>query len=819
MQYRFGDNVLDLDTVELRRTGTPVELEPRSFAVLRHLIEQHHRVVPKEELLDVVWGDQFVSESALTSQIKHCRRAVGDDGNRQAVIKTVHRVGYRFVAELSEPALDDPSKPPRPAVEMSPTWTPSRRETMVGRDDELVELAERLVDHQVVTVTGPGGIGKTRLCSSFLAIDRVPDGVDRWLCDLTATRDTDAVADVVLAAVGEGRQSDADPTSTLLRVVEDRAALLVLDNCEHLLAAVKSLVGLLAAAAPALRILATSRVPLGVPDESVIVLAPLTPTDAVTCFAARATDAGAHVDSGDPAVAELCERLDHMPLAIELAAARARLLSPRQMIELLDDRFRLLRSSEPHPDAGLHDSLHETIRWSWDLLGESDQRLLATLSVFVGSFSLEDAAGVAVPGGDTLDVVDGLDRLVRASMVVAVPVSHGAHRFRLLESIRDFAAEQTADPTDLQRRHSHHFADLVERLDIELLTDHVDEPMGAMANAWPNIRAAVEHASDADDCETIRRIIRAIGAYADLHQSYEVIEWCERARLVHADDHFVDDDSALVADAAAVWARLLAHRGEHERASRVAAAAHEHHPSFVTQLSLVWTAYYQGDLDQVIAGSDRLLELARSGRGLDQAYADGFAAIVAAVRQEPVLDHTDVEPSDADDGLLGALRCMSAGFRLCAADPERAALLLEAVVDSSLRNDYRLLLGASASTLTQITLPGRPPHEAMRTLCRTLGRYRERNMWPLISADTVMAANLLADAGDDEVACRLLGARNASGYRVGLSEVMRGMLHERLEAQLGNRFEQLVTEGASWSPPRAGDEAIAAMERHLEPHE
>lgn len=807
MQYRFGRHTLDLATHELTHDGERVELEPRSFAVLAHLVTHRDRVVPKHELLDEVWGDRFVSESALTTRIKDCRRALGDDGTTQRVIRTVHRVGYRFVAELND----------EDRYVVAPAWGRGG-DHLFGREHELTDLAARLAAHRIVTVTGPGGVGKTRLCAAV--VDPGPDqGAPAmtgpvWRCDLTTTRDPGAVGDVVLHALDERQQSDTDSLTTLRRVTTGRSGLLVLDNCEHLLDAVRDVVEIVLAGG-ATRILATSRIPLDLPAESVLVLDPLRPDAAAACFVARAADTGAPVDPGDPAIPELCRRLDHVPLALELAAARARILDPSGIVELLDRRFRLLRR-DATGIAGTHDSLAETIAWSWDLLDRVERDLLTELSCFVGSFSIDDVAGVVMPDGDVLDTVDGLDRLVRASMVVALPGTGGTRRFRLLESIRAFAAERLDDPDDLRRRHAHYFADLLERLDDELAGHHVDAALASVGRAWPNIRAAAEHSLAVRDLTCARRIIRSVGAYADLHQVYEVIDWCRRADLVGVDGRpTAGDDPQLVADALAIWARLLAHRGDQDGAGRLARLAQETSESFATQLTLVWVAYYGGELDEVVTGAERLNELARSDTGVDRAYADGFLAVVATVRQVPEIETTAVTPDDAEDGLLGTLRCLTAGFRLCAADPGTAAELLEAVVARSLQDDYRLLLGAAASTLTQITLPSRPAEEAMAILCRTLDRYRERGMWPLISADTIMAASLLADAGDLEVAARLLGARNASGYRSGLSEMGRLALETRLRTELGERLDPLVAEGARWTPPRAGEVAVATMRRHL----
>jgi predicted ATPase/DNA-binding winged helix-turn-helix (wHTH) protein len=816
VHYRFGRHTLDLDAVELRCDGDPVDLEPRSFAVLQLLVEQRHRVVPKTELLDRVWGDRFVSESALTTRIKHCRRALGDDGTAQRFIRTVHRVGYRFVAPVDTSAADTES--PRHAPDRAGHRTRSSNPAteVFGRDRDMVQLAELLSTGSLVTVTGPGGVGKSRLVGA--AVEQGVLTGDVWWCDLTATRRHETVSEVVLHALGEGRQSDADPLATIARVGHGRQGTVVLDNCEHLLDAVAPVVAHLTAPGSHLRVVATSRLPLDLPGEHVLVLAPLDRTAAIDCFVDRATAIGARLDRDDPAIGVLCDRLDRLPLALELAAARARLLTPDQIVELLDDRFRLLRRNDDADDEDMHHALAGTIGWSWDLLGEVDRQLLTELSVFVGSFALDDAAGVAMPGGDVFDVVDGLDRLLRASMLVAADASGGERRFRLLESIRDFAADQLAEDERARalRRHGAHQAQLLEDLDARLRTDHVDEALAEMTAAWPNVRAAVDHAISGGDLTVGRRIIRAAGAYADLFQAFEIIEWCERAALLGEDGTpATDDDPALVADALAIWARLLAHRGDHDHAAELAERAHAWHPSFATQLSLVWAAYYSGRLDQVITGAEQLLELSSTSGGIDQAYTEGFQAIVAAVRLEPVLTSTDVDPAEADRGLLGALRCLTAGFRLCAADPETAAQLLEAVVASSLRNDHRLLLGAAASTLTQITLPGRPPDEAMRTLCRTLDRYLERGMWPLISADTVMAAKLLADAGDEVTACRLLGARAASGYRSGISEATRATLHEHLRNRLGEEYDRLAAAGAEWTPPAAGAAAVAAMRRRL----
>lgn len=813
MRYHFGSHTLDLETVELLDDGKPVELEPRTFAVLAYLIRHRDRVVKKEELLDEIWGDRFVAEAALTSQIKHARVAIGDDGRSQRAIRTSHRVGYRFVAAVLEEATPAGGAPAEIAVPVR--WSSSASKELVGRASDLQSLSTRLAQHRLVTVTGPGGVGKTALAVRAFAEHAAGMSDGGWICELANTREPSAIGNVVLDAIGEGQQSDADPEESLLRFLERRHAILVLDNCDHVLGAANALARQVLERCPQLTILATSRVPLSVDGESIHTLDPLSVADAVSCFVTRAADAGAVVDPEDPSLAELCRRLDCVPLALELAAARARLVSPREMLELLTDRFRLLRDVEKDQDDDRHQSLRRTIAWSWDALDQHDRNLLARLSVFVGVFTLDDARHVALGGGDPFDAVDALGRLVSRSLLVAVPDPSGRTRFRLLESVRDFAAQQLVDPATVRHRHATHYAQRAESLDAAFQTDDIDDALGAMAAAWDNLRAAIGYAAEVGDTATLRRIIRSVGPYADVFQVYEVLDWCEKTDLEDALRRVQGDVLAIAADALAVKARMLAHRGAQEQARELAARAHERWESHATLLSVVWCAYYGGDLDLVAGSADRLVELSRSDRGFDRGFAEGFSAIVVAVRQQADITSSMVTPADAERGVLGAQGCLTEGLRLCTVDPERAAEMLEAVVASALRHDYRIHLGAAASTLTQITLPGRPPAEAMRTLRRTLQLYLDRSMWVLISADTVMAAKLLADHSDVETACRLLGARMASGYSAGLSEVLRALLQDELEKQLGDRFSELAAQGARWRPPEAAEIAIAGLDRAL----
>jgi predicted ATPase/DNA-binding winged helix-turn-helix (wHTH) protein/class 3 adenylate cyclase len=526
-RHRFGACVLDLAARELLVDDERVELEPRTFAVLAYLVEHRDRVVPKAELLDEVWGDRFVGESALTTRIKHARAAVGDDGRSQAIIKTVHRVGYRFVAEVTVAEQRSGSLAATRSEQPLTSWSNTSR-PVFGREADGTAVAARLAAHRMVTVTGPAGVGKTSLAEAVLGGSLASAHANRWFCRLADTRDPDALANVVLTALGESQQNDADPTESLLRVLEERADLVVLDNCEHLVGAAAELCRRILVRCPAVHILATCRGPLGLTDESVYPLEPLDPEAAAACFVARARDAGADVDPVDPALAELCAGLDGIPLALELAAARARMLTPAEMVDLLADRFRLLRDTGGERGDR---SLHAAISASWEALSAEDQDLLEHLGVFVGTFTLDDMRHVARPDDDPLDSVDALERLVRQSLVVATSPRGGRNRFRLLESVREFGLEHLQDPEGVRAAHVRHFVARAEELDATCQTEAVDEAVAELHQIWVNLRAAVGYAGAAGDAASVRRILVAVAEYADVFGVYEILSWAGHAGL------------------------------------------------------------------------------------------------------------------------------------------------------------------------------------------------------------------------------------------------------------------------------------------------
>ncbi|MFC0526633.1 ATP-binding protein [Phytohabitans kaempferiae] len=425
--YRFGSFGLDTRARELRAHGTVVHLEPQVFDVLAHLIANRDRLVPKEELLDTVWGSRFVTESALASRLRSVRAAVGDDGATQALIRTERGRGYRFVGTVRE--------------EVTPLWTaagrlPSARTPLIGRRADIDALRELLSGHRLVTITGPGGAGK-----STLGIEVARSMPDVAFVELAAVRGPGEIIRAVAEATSvEGAAAD-DP-GLLVASLAARPLTLVLDNCEHLLDGVAVLADRLLDANPAAQLLATSREPLGIDGEAVHPLGSLGP-DAATLFVTRAEAASRRprLDPADPSVVELCDRLDGLPLAIELAAAQLRHLTLADLLARLDDRLGLLVGGRPRAGAR-HATLVGTLQWSHQLLAEPARDLFDRLGIFPASFDLPAATAVATArlGGTTTDPVAATNTL--GDLVAKNLVVHDEGRYRLLETIRLYAAQR-----------------------------------------------------------------------------------------------------------------------------------------------------------------------------------------------------------------------------------------------------------------------------------------------------------------------------------------------------------------------------------------
>jgi predicted ATPase len=409
---------------------------------------------------------------------------------------------------------------------------PARLTSFVGREQELAALDEMVAGARLVTVTGAGGAGKTRLAVEFAAAaaDRFGDGA--WLAGLAGITDPGLVPAQVMAALGVRQTSETPVIEALRYRLRTAELLLVLDNCEHLPGACAALAADLLGTCPGLRVLATSREPLGVPGEAVFPVPPLAvppegsdpevlaAAPAVRLFLARSALARPGAGAAPPAVvARICRAVDGLPLAIELAAARAGVLSAEEIAARLADMFRFLALPRPAADPR-HQALGAAIGWSYELLTEQQRRGFRALSVFAGGFGLAAVAAVCC-GGDQAAALDLVDVLAGKSLVVAEPAAGGT-RYRLLETIRQYAASRLAEAGEaaqVRDRHAAAFLRLAER----------EHELPVLVREQDNFRAALDHTLTTGG-ETEPRLARALGGFWLARGLFEEGQgWLERA--------------------------------------------------------------------------------------------------------------------------------------------------------------------------------------------------------------------------------------------------------------------------------------------------
>ncbi|GLF93989.1 AfsR/SARP family transcriptional regulator [Streptomyces yaizuensis] len=442
--------------------------------------------------------------------------------------------------DTNDPAPETPQDIPGPGLGAPPPAARgnlrARLTSFVGREADMETLRADLGTARLVTLLGSGGSGKTRLAQEVAEQlgDRAPDGV--WMAELAPVHDPDTVAEAVLTALGarqtvlrgagaeELRAAEGhsdDPLDLLTEHCARRRMLLVLDNCEHVVAAAATLAERLLQSCPGLTVLATSREALGVPGELVRPLEPLPAPTALRLFAERGAQArpGFTTDDDPEACAEICRRLDGLPLAIELAAARLRLLAPRQIADRLDNRFRLLTSGS-RTALPRQQTLRAVVDWSWDLLEAPERAVLRRLSVFAGGCDLPAAEAVCPDDHrtpDQHDIADVLGSLVDKSLVIAAPTGPGGGmRYRLLDTVAAYASarlDEAAERPATERRHLVHFRELARTTDPLLRGSGQLAALDLFSTEYGNLRTALRRAIDAHDEDEALILVLSLSWY------------------------------------------------------------------------------------------------------------------------------------------------------------------------------------------------------------------------------------------------------------------------------------------------------------------
>lgn len=508
-----------------------------------------------------------------------------------------------------------------------------------GPIELLHERVRELARARLVTFTGPGGVGKTRLAIEVAALvaDDFPDGV--WMMELASVSDPGAVHASIAVELGVTVQTGRSPLEAILDWLEDRRVLVMLDNCEHVLEPVASLVMAIVGVRPKVTVIATSREPLGIAGECIRAVPSLEVGDAAELFYDRAGGAGSTstlVEEDRNVVEAICERLDGIPLAIELAAARTRSLTPADLLERLSDGFRVLRGSR-FAASERHQTLRATMAWSYRLLSSHEQLLFDRLSVFAGGFDLPAAEAVCSMNGiEREDVLDLLAELVDKSLIVARR-SDVATRFVLLETIRQYAEERLGErgETDTVRhRHLIHYLTLADEVHQLYSDERWSDGRRLAKREWDNLRLAHVTTIDTAHWDLAQRLVKATFRHAFSDGLVEWIGWVERT-VVSAESRG-HTDSSLLGQAAAVAFVAGDYPNAVQLGKRGVASAVRPDPFGMLMCwgILAMTHVYTGEIVEALAGTEELERVPTDGLDpLDASWKPNLLVLIAMVLQ------------------------------------------------------------------------------------------------------------------------------------------------------------------------------------------
>lgn len=538
MRYVGDGFAVDAAAFVVERDGAPVELEPQAMDLLLYMVARPGDLLTKAELLDNVWGDQFVGDAALATRIKQVRAALGDDGRAQRVIATVHGRGYRFVAPLtvdgqSAPAPASPEAGPARSDDRLHNVPPARTE-LIGRGELIDEVGAALQRSRLVTLVGLGGAGKTSLAQEVGRRRAVAFRDGLWFVDLIPAKSAADIDRAVARAIG----IQVGPTTSradLLQLLVDREMCVVIDNCEHVLEAAAAFCGELLDLAPDVRVLATSREPLRVRGERRVPVGSLPLASdtgsALDLLDAVAERAGVSIPDRDQlAAVELCTRVDGLPLAIELVGARLGALTVPEVLDRLD------RLADPDAEgAGRQASIGVILADTLQGLATDVVRLLAVTARVEGLFSADDVERLARHAAID-DPLAALATLVDHSVLAQVETPDG-RRLRALEMVRQHVATNDPDPSATGRAHAEW---CLEMLGDSFRPQFYDlEQANWVAERFRDLTAAHDHFVSEGELDAAARIVAATGLAMHLDDGSRAAEM-----LVHLDARTADVDDA-----------------------------------------------------------------------------------------------------------------------------------------------------------------------------------------------------------------------------------------------------------------------------------